>query len=96
MHGHSSIQMRISPKGPGTKGTIKGGVEVYDLCRSMHACVRATGTINRDRLLSYPAKCLLELCLYRMAMWLALPTAKAPADPRISGGFAIYMSHMLF
>ncbi len=79
MHGNSPVKMRIGAKGPGTKRAIQRGVKVYDLCSRMDSCVRAAGTIDRDRLLSYPAKCLLELCLYRMAMWLALPTAKAPA-----------------
>lgn len=96
MYGHSSIEMGIGAECPGTQRAIKLCVEVNDLRCRMDSCIRSAGTINRDRLLSNPAQCLLELCLYRVTMWLALPTAKALAiifDGEGNSGFSQWQSH---
>ena len=96
VYGHASVEMGIGAERPGTERAIQLCVEVNDLGCGMDSCVGASGAINRDRLLRYPAKCLLELCLYRMAVRLALPTAKAPAvifDSEGYSGFSQWQSH---
>ena len=79
VHGYAAVQMRIGAESPRAQGSIESGIEMHDLGCCMHTGIRAARTIHSDRFAGDATQCPLELSLYRVAVWLALPTTKAPA-----------------